>query len=162
MADLMHNPDKHEAPEAGVTPEPQGMPWWKSKAAIWGLLALLVALGLLFWAFHLPQLPVGPGVPYNRPLHRQKVDQVHPQGRGAPGAPGVHPDPGPPGGLRPHPRGSHRLHRRLPVRGAPGPVVLHPRPDPGLGGGLSHRPLAGRALRQPAGFRRKSSRNSIS
>jgi uncharacterized membrane protein YdjX (TVP38/TMEM64 family) len=52
MADLMHNPDKHEAPEGGGPPELQGMPWWKSQAAIWGLLALLVALGLLFWAFH--------------------------------------------------------------------------------------------------------------
>ncbi|OGR27779.1 MAG: hypothetical protein A2139_02830 [Desulfobacca sp. RBG_16_60_12] len=48
----MHNSDKHEAPEAGIPPEPQGTSWWKSKAAIWGLLALLVALGLLFWVFH--------------------------------------------------------------------------------------------------------------
>jgi uncharacterized membrane protein YdjX (TVP38/TMEM64 family) len=52
MADLMPNPDKHEAPAAGGSPNPQEMPWWKSKAAIWGLLVLLVTLGLLFWAFH--------------------------------------------------------------------------------------------------------------
>jgi uncharacterized membrane protein YdjX (TVP38/TMEM64 family) len=52
MTDLMPNPDKHEAPHAGVRLEPQEIPWWKSKAAIWGLLALLVTLGLLFWAFH--------------------------------------------------------------------------------------------------------------
>jgi uncharacterized membrane protein YdjX (TVP38/TMEM64 family) len=48
----MHNPDKDEAPKAGVRLDPQGMSWWKSKAAIWGLLVLLVALGLLFWGFH--------------------------------------------------------------------------------------------------------------
>ena len=41
-----------------------------------------------------------------------------------------------------HPRGGHRLHWRLPVRGAPGPAVLHPRPDSGLGGGFFYRPLA--------------------
>jgi uncharacterized membrane protein YdjX (TVP38/TMEM64 family) len=53
MTDLMHNPDKNEAPEAGVTPEPQGISWWQSKSALWALLALvLVGLGLLFWAFH--------------------------------------------------------------------------------------------------------------
>ena len=48
----MPNLDKNEASQAGVRLEPQGMPWWKSKAAIWGLLVLLVTLGLLFWAFH--------------------------------------------------------------------------------------------------------------
>jgi uncharacterized membrane protein YdjX (TVP38/TMEM64 family) len=52
IEDLMHNSDKHEVPEAGVTPAPQGMSWWKSPAAFWGLLALLVGLGLFFWAFH--------------------------------------------------------------------------------------------------------------
>ena len=73
MADLMHNPDKHEAPEAGVTPEPQGMSWWKSKCGDLGPAGPgpprpgAVVLGV-----SLPQLPVGPGVPYNRALHRQK------------------------------------------------------------------------------------------
>ena len=48
----MHNSDKNEAPEAGVTPEPQGMSWWKSRSALWGLVALLAILGLAFWVFH--------------------------------------------------------------------------------------------------------------
>jgi len=53
MAGLMHNPDKNETPPAGITLEPQEISWWKSKSAIWGLLALvLVSLGLLFWVFH--------------------------------------------------------------------------------------------------------------
>jgi len=52
MANLMHNPDKNEAHEAGGASEQSGTAWWKSKAALWGLLALLVTLGLLFWAFH--------------------------------------------------------------------------------------------------------------
>jgi len=53
MADLMHNSDKHEAPEAGVTPAPQGISWWQSKWAFWALLALvLLGLGLLYWVFH--------------------------------------------------------------------------------------------------------------
>jgi uncharacterized membrane protein YdjX (TVP38/TMEM64 family) len=54
MAGLMHNPDKKGAPEAGITLETQGSPGWKSKSALWVplVLALLVGLGLLFWAFH--------------------------------------------------------------------------------------------------------------
>ena len=53
MADLIHNPNKNEAPEAGVTPEAQGISWWQSKAALWALLALvLLGLGLLYWVFH--------------------------------------------------------------------------------------------------------------
>jgi uncharacterized membrane protein YdjX (TVP38/TMEM64 family) len=52
MTDLMPNPDKPEVPAAGVSPIPQGMPWWKSKAAIWGLIVLLITLGLLFCAFY--------------------------------------------------------------------------------------------------------------
>jgi uncharacterized membrane protein YdjX (TVP38/TMEM64 family) len=48
----MHNPDENRAAEAGAAPANQGMPWWKSKAALWGFLALvLLGLGLLFWGF---------------------------------------------------------------------------------------------------------------
>jgi uncharacterized membrane protein YdjX (TVP38/TMEM64 family) len=48
----MHNPDENRAAEAGAAPADQGMPWWKSKAALWGFLALvLLGLGLLFWGF---------------------------------------------------------------------------------------------------------------
>jgi uncharacterized membrane protein YdjX (TVP38/TMEM64 family) len=48
----MHNPDENRAAEAGAALAGQGMPWWKSKPALWGLLALvLLSLGLLFWAF---------------------------------------------------------------------------------------------------------------
>jgi uncharacterized membrane protein YdjX (TVP38/TMEM64 family) len=48
----MHNPDENRASEAGAALEGQGMPWWKSKSALWGLLALaLLSLGLLFWGF---------------------------------------------------------------------------------------------------------------
>jgi uncharacterized membrane protein YdjX (TVP38/TMEM64 family) len=46
----MHNPDENRASEAGAALEGQGMPWWKSRSARWGLLAL-VLLGLLFWGF---------------------------------------------------------------------------------------------------------------
>jgi uncharacterized membrane protein YdjX (TVP38/TMEM64 family) len=53
MSDLMPNPDKQEAPEAGVAPEAQEISWWRSKAALWGLPALVIlGLVLLFWAFH--------------------------------------------------------------------------------------------------------------
>jgi len=52
MADLMPNMEKHAAPPGGVAPISPEMPWWKSKAAIWGLLVLLVILGLLFVGFH--------------------------------------------------------------------------------------------------------------
>ena len=48
----MQNLDKNEAPEVGVASEQNGTAWWKGKAAIWGLLALIIALGLFFWAFH--------------------------------------------------------------------------------------------------------------
>jgi len=49
---MMHNPDKNEAPEVVVASAQNGTAWWKGKAAIWGLVALLIALGLFFWAFH--------------------------------------------------------------------------------------------------------------
>ena len=48
----MPDPKKNEAPQTGVPPEVQGPPWWQAKVVIWALIALLVALGLLFWAFH--------------------------------------------------------------------------------------------------------------
>jgi uncharacterized membrane protein YdjX (TVP38/TMEM64 family) len=40
--------NKKEVPHQ---PEAQTPPWWQSKIAIWGLMALLIGLGLLFWAF---------------------------------------------------------------------------------------------------------------
>jgi uncharacterized membrane protein YdjX (TVP38/TMEM64 family) len=53
MAGLMPNQNKHDASEAGIMPVQQGMPWWKSKGAVWGLAALiLLSLGLLYWGFH--------------------------------------------------------------------------------------------------------------
>ena len=52
MADLMQDPDKNEAPEVGVASKQNGTPWWKGRVAIWGLPALFIVLGLLFWAFH--------------------------------------------------------------------------------------------------------------
>jgi len=48
----MHNPENNRASEAGAAREGQGLPWWRSKAALWALLALgLLGLGLLFWGF---------------------------------------------------------------------------------------------------------------
>lgn len=52
MTDLIPNPDKPEVPAPGVSPTPQGIPWWRSKPAIYGLLGFLITLGLLLWAFH--------------------------------------------------------------------------------------------------------------
>jgi len=49
----MHNPGNNRATEAGAALKDQGAPWWKSKAALYALLALaLLGLGLSFWAFH--------------------------------------------------------------------------------------------------------------
>jgi uncharacterized membrane protein YdjX (TVP38/TMEM64 family) len=56
MADLRQNSDKREAPDGGMAPKTQEISWWKTKAAMWGLLALLVSLGLFFWAFHFRSL----------------------------------------------------------------------------------------------------------
>jgi len=44
----MPDPNKKEA---SYQPEAQGPPWWQGKVAFWALMALLVTLGLLFWAF---------------------------------------------------------------------------------------------------------------
>ena len=45
----MPDPNKKEISHQ---PEAQGPPWRPGKIAVWGLMALLIALGLLFWAFH--------------------------------------------------------------------------------------------------------------
>ena len=52
MAGLMPNPEKSGVSEAGILTEDQARSWWQSKAALWGLLVVLLGLGLLFWGFH--------------------------------------------------------------------------------------------------------------
>jgi uncharacterized membrane protein YdjX (TVP38/TMEM64 family) len=49
----MHNLEEKQISKTEVPPAPQQMSWWQSKAALWGLLFLvLLGLGLVFLVFH--------------------------------------------------------------------------------------------------------------
>ncbi len=53
MSDPIGNPEQHGGPPPGGLPEVRGICWWQRKTTRCGLLVgVIVALGLLFWAFH--------------------------------------------------------------------------------------------------------------
>ena len=138
------------------------MPWWKSKAAIWGLLALLIALGLFFWAFHYRGFLWGQVCLYfGVCTDKQWIKSI--LKAAGPLAPLVFiviqalqvvfaPIPGEATGFI----GGYLFGVPL------GLLYSTLRPDPRLGGRLSHRPLAGRALHEAVDSVRKSSRSSTS